>query len=392
MRKRLGDFLPLILVVVGLGILLYPTVSNFLVERNASRVISNYDAAVASLTEEEYAQMLDDAHAYNSKVAALAGVQPTDGGIDVSGISAETLRQEYNGLLNLNGDGMMGYLTIPSLDVTMPIYHTVEEPVLQVGAGHVETSSLPVGGPSTHSVLSGHRGLPSAKLFTELDKLAAGDQFYIRVLNETFAYEVDSILTVLPHETESLAIAEGEDLCTLVTCTPYAINSHRLLVRGHAIPYEESMDEAVGKTGSFINIPLPYALLMLALAIIAVVLIVLKVRSNKARAAMQAASVSGVVSSRSYEELSRSAYERRGSHGYPGHPAAQAPPEPLGAQVPPVHPGVQVPERSDARVPYGGPNTPGRHAAPGSYAPYRATQVNSPHERKGGAHAKRRNH
>ena len=211
MRKRLGDFLPLILVVVGLGILLYPTVSNFLVERNASRVISNYDAAVANLTEDEYAQMLDDAHAYNSKVAALAGVQPIDGSIDVSGISAETLRQEYNGLLNLNGDGMMGYLTIPSLDVTMPIYHTVEEPVLQVGAGHVETSSLPVGGSSTHSVLSGHRGLPSAKLFTELDKLAAGDQFYIRVLNETFAYEVDSILTVLPHETESLAIAEGED-------------------------------------------------------------------------------------------------------------------------------------------------------------------------------------
>ena len=196
MRKRLGDFLPLILVVVGLGILLYPTVSNFLVERNASRVISNYDAAVANLTEEEYAQMLDDAHAYNSKVAALAGVQPTDGSIDVSGISAETLRQEYDGLLNLNGDGMMGYLTIPNLDVTMPIYHTVEEPVLQVGAGHVETSSLPVGGPSAHSVLSGHRGLPSAKLFTELDKLAAGDQFYIRVLNETFAYEVDSILTV----------------------------------------------------------------------------------------------------------------------------------------------------------------------------------------------------
>ncbi len=143
------------------------------------------------------------------------------------------------------------------------------------------------------------------------------------------------------------------------------------------------MDEAVGKTGSFINIPLPYALLMLALAIIAVVLIVLKVRSNKARAAMQAAAVSGAAVSRSYEELSRAAYERRGSHGYPGHPAAQAPP---------VYPGVQAPERSDARVPYGEPNTPGRHAAPDSYAPYRATQVNSPHERKGGAHAKRRNH
>ena len=166
-------------------------------------------------------------------------------------------------------------------------------------------------------MLSGHRGLPSAKLFTELDKLATGDEFYIRMLNETCAYQVDSIETVLPHETESLVIRAGEDLCTLVTCTPYGVNSHRLLVHAHAIPYVEAMDEAVGKTESFINIPLPYALLMLALAAIGVVLIVLKVCANRARAAMQAAALAGVPRSRTYEELSRSSYARpdaRGAH------------------------------------------------------------------------------
>lgn len=323
MRKRLGDFLPLILVGIGLCILLYPTVSNFLVERNSSRVIENYDAAVENLTEEKYAQMLSEAHAYNERLATLAGAA-ADASSDSAALpdlaaSADATASEglpaYDDLLSLNGDGVMGYLTIPKLDVTMPVYHTVEEPVLQVGAGHLPDTSLPVGGPSTHAVLSGHRGLPSAKLFTELDKLATGDEFYIRVLNETCAYQVDSIETVLPHETESLAIREGEDLCTLVTCTPYGVNSHRLLVHAHAIPYVEAMDEVVGKTRSFINIPLPYALLLLALAVIAVVLIVLKVRSNRARVAMQAAALAGAPRSRTYEELSRASYARPGSSG-----------------------------------------------------------------------------
>lgn len=306
---------------IGLCILLYPTVSNFLVERNASRVIENYDAAVENLTEEKYAHMLGEARAYNEHLAQMAGAAPQDETSDSAApinaaVPADGL-PAYDELLNLNGDGVMGYLTIPKLDVTMPVYHTVEEPVLQVGAGHLPDTSLPVGGPSTHTVLSGHRGLPSAKLFTELDKLATGDEFYIRVLNETCAYQVDGIETVLPHETESLVIREGEDLCTLVTCTPYGVNSHRLLVHAHAIPYVEAMDEAMGKTESFINIPLPYALLMLALAAIGVVLIVLKVRANRARAAMQAAALAGVPRSRTYEELSRSSYARpdaRGAH------------------------------------------------------------------------------
>lgn len=314
MRKRLGDFLPLILVGIGLCILLYPTVSNFLVERNSSRVIENYDAAVENLTEEKYAHMLGEARAYNEHLAQMAGAASQDETSDSAApinaaVPADGL-PAYDELLNLNGDGVMGYLTIPKLDVTMPVYHTVEEPVLQVGAGHLPDTSLPVGGPSTHTVLSGHRGLPSAKLFTELDKLATGDEFYIRVLNETCAYQVDSIETVLPHETESLVIRADEDLCTLVTCTPYGVNSHRLLVHAHAIPYVEAMDEAVGKTESFINIPLPYALLMLALAAIGVVLIVLKVRANRARAAMQAAALAGVPRSRTYEELSRGSYAR----------------------------------------------------------------------------------
>lgn len=345
MRKRIGDVLPLVLVVVGLCFLLYPTISNFLVERNASRVISDYDAAVENLTEEEYAQMLDDAHAYNKRVAALAGVQSGDADIEVSSISADALRKEYDGLLNLNGDGMMGYLTIPVLDVSMPIYHTVEEPVLQVGAGHLETSSLPVGGSSTHSVLSGHRGLPSAKLFTELDKLVVGDRFYIRVLSETLAYEVDGILTVLPHETESLSILQREDFCTLVTCTPYGINSHRLLVRGHAIPYDGSMDEAIGKTDSFINIPLPYALLMVALAIMAVALIVSKVRTCAKRT--------------DAEWMMSETAAMRGSEGV-----------------------VPVVQRAS--------NVQGRHAASGSCVTKRTKQALEVRGKKGGAHEERR--
>ena len=172
-------------------------------------------------------------------------------------------------LLNLSGDGMMGYITIPRLDETMPIYHTTEEKVLQVATGHIETSSLPVGGASTHAAISGHRGLPSAKLFTELDKMQLGDIFYVKVLKETFAYQVDQILTVLPEETEALAIEPRADYVTLVTCTPYAINSHRLLVRAHAIPYLPSMEGEVGVMGNPINLSWPHIVFVLGLVALA---------------------------------------------------------------------------------------------------------------------------
>lgn len=284
MRKRSkGDLLSTVAIIVGILILLYPTISNFLVERNASRAVSNYDAAVSNLTDERYAQMLAEAHAYNAQLAGLSGIPAAEGGADPGTVDAAALRASYMQLLNLSGDGMMGYITIPRLDETMPIYHTTEEKVLQVATGHIETSSLPVGGASTHAAISGHRGLPSAKLFTELDKMQLGDIFYVKVLKETFAYQVDQILTVLPEETEALAIEPRADYVTLVTCTPYAINSHRLLVRAHAIPYLPSMEGEVGVMGNPINLSWPHLALIAALILLAIVLAGMRLRQLERR-------------------------------------------------------------------------------------------------------------
>lgn len=284
MRKRSkGDLFSTVAIIVGILILLYPTISNFLVERNASRAVSNYDAAVSNLTDERYAQMLAEAHAYNAQLAGLSGIPAAEGGADPGAVDAAALRDSYMQLLNLSGDGMMGYITIPRLDETMPIYHTTEEKVLQVATGHIETSSLPVGGASTHAAISGHRGLPSAKLFTELDKMQFGDIFYVKVLKETFAYQVDQILTVLPEETEALAIEPRADYMTLVTCTPYAINSHRLLVRAHAIPYLPSMEGGVGVMGNPINLSWPHLTLIAALILLAIVLAGMRLRQLERR-------------------------------------------------------------------------------------------------------------
>lgn len=279
MSKRVRDILPILVILAGFLVLLYPTISNYLVEENATRAVSSYDRSVAAMSQEEREQMLADAHAYNDALAASsgAGTPASEGGEPAQ--VGETLA--YEDLLNLNGDGMMGYLIIPKMNVELPIYHTVEERVLQSGVGHMESSSLPVGGESTHVALSGHRGLPSAKLFTDLDQMEVGDQFYIKVLGETLAYEVHEVETVLPTETESLAIQSGEDLVTLITCTPYGINSHRLLVHAHRIPYEPQMEEAIEQVGGFINIPLPYLALIIALAALAVFVIVLRIRTAR---------------------------------------------------------------------------------------------------------------
>uniref|UniRef100_UPI002597B35F class C sortase n=1 Tax=uncultured Bifidobacterium sp. TaxID=165187 RepID=UPI002597B35F len=182
----------------------------------------------------------------------------------------------YEDLLNLNGDGMMGYIIIPRLKETLPIYHGTSESVLQVGVGHLPDSSLPVGGPGTHAALSGHRGLPSAKLFTDLNKMKVGDLFYIRVLDQTLAYKVTSIETVLPNETESLAIQPGKDLVTLITCTPYGINSHRLLVHAERTDYVPTEDELKVDNPIF-NIPLPYLLLIIAVFALALVFAIMTI-------------------------------------------------------------------------------------------------------------------
>lgn len=281
MQRRLSSIAPLVMVMVGLAILLYPTISNFLIEQNASRMIESYDDAVDALSEEERLAILDEAHAYNAALAARAGAGSAGEADSASSAESAALLERYNEVLDLNGNGMMGYISIPSIEVTLPIYHGVEEQVLQEAVGHIEDTSLPVGGMATHAVLSGHRGLPSAKLFTDLDQMQEGELFFISVLDETFAYQVDGIETVLPSETSSLAVRAGEDRVTLVTCTPYGINSHRLLVHAHAVPYVPEMDELVGKPGSFINIPLPYLLLIIALAVLAVVFAVLHHRQRR---------------------------------------------------------------------------------------------------------------
>jgi len=211
--------------LVGLSLLLYPSISNYWNSFHASRLIADYSDVVHDLDREDYTAILEEARRYNKLLPENKNrFHMTD-----------AQREQYNDLLNVSGNGIMGYIEIPSIHVELPVYHTVEEGVLQVAIGHIEGTSLPVGGPSTHCVVSGHRGLPSAKLFSDLDELAEGDIFLFRILDEVLTYQVDQILTVEPEDVSELEIREGEDLCTLVTCTPYGVNSHRLLVRGHRI-------------------------------------------------------------------------------------------------------------------------------------------------------------
>ena len=227
--------------LIGFSVLLYPTVSKYVNTLHGTSVVSDYQQQISHTTEDQENQMLEDARAYNKRLISSYGVESASDPF-APGIKKEN--QEYESLLNLRGDGMMGYIEIPKIKALLPIYHGTSEEVLQSGVGHMEDTSLPVGGESTHAVLSGHRGLTTARLFTDLDQMEEGDVFYIKVLHETLAYQVDQILTVLPSETEALQVTAGADQVTLVTCTPYMINTHRLLVRGERIPYEEAVEVA----------------------------------------------------------------------------------------------------------------------------------------------------
>jgi sortase A len=213
------------MLFVGLSLLLYPTVSDYWNSFHQSRAIAAYSEKVASLSKEDYTKLLNEAREYNKRLAAKS----------YRWEMSEQEKEEYSKTLDITGTGIMGYIEVPEIDVTLPIYHGTDEGVLQIAIGHLAGSSLPVGGEDTHSVVSGHRGLPSAKLFTNLDKLKEGDCFVIRVLNEVFTYEVDRILIVQPDDLSGLNIEKGKDYCTLITCTPYSINTHRLLVRGHRV-------------------------------------------------------------------------------------------------------------------------------------------------------------
>ncbi|MGI6170224.1 MAG: class C sortase [Butyricicoccus sp.] len=225
MKKHLPTIVLVLIFCIGLSLLLYPTVSDYWNSLHQSRAISNYADAVAALDNEDYDRILESARNYNQNLAKNG----------TSWNLTEEQKEEYEKQLCVDDTGIMSYIEIPSIDCSLPIYHGTDEGVLQKAIGHIPGSSLPVGGKSTHCVLSGHRGLPSAKLFTDLDQLKEGETFLLRTLDETLTYQVDQILIVEPNELQALQIEEGEDLCTLVTCTPYGVNSHRLLVRGHRI-------------------------------------------------------------------------------------------------------------------------------------------------------------
>lgn len=241
MKRVLAETSILFLILAGFAFLLYPTVSNWLAERNSVSMAQVYVEDVNAMTVEEIEKEIEKAKKYNDM---LSGANIEDPFVPGSGM---VLPENYTSVLDF-GNGMMGYIEIPEIGVLLPIYHGTSESVLKRGVGHMENTALPIGGEGNHTVLTGHTGLPSAKLFTDLDQLEIGDVFYTIVLNERFAYEIDQILVIEPDDTKTLQPVTGEDYVTLITCTPYGINSHRLLVRGIRIPYaeEEKEDMAMG--------------------------------------------------------------------------------------------------------------------------------------------------
>ena len=228
--SRLMTLLIVVVFVAGLSFLLYPTVSNLWNQAHQSRAIATYTEQVEKLDDSSNKEMLKAARKYNKELLKKA---------DHWKLSKKD-KKKYESLLDVSGTGIMGYIEIPKIACSLPVYHGTDEGALQIAIGHLEGSSLPVGGKSSHCVLSGHRGLPSARLFTDLDQMEEGDTFILNILGHKLAYEVDQIKVVLPEKMSDLEIQEGKDLCTLVTCTPYGINTHRLLVRGHRVKYVET--------------------------------------------------------------------------------------------------------------------------------------------------------
>ena len=229
MRKNLSTIILILIFLVGLSVMLYPSVSDAVNRKHQSRAVAGYAEEVEQLSDADYQTYFDAADAYNRQLNTTPNA-----------FYKPDLVSGYAQTLDISGTGIMGYITIPKISVELPIYHGTDEGVLQVAAGHLEGSSLPVGGAGTHAVISAHRGLPSAKLFTNLDELEVGDRFTITVLNRVLTYEVDQISIVLPTEIDQLLPTEGMDYVTLMTCTPYGINTHRLLVRGKRIETAES--------------------------------------------------------------------------------------------------------------------------------------------------------
>ncbi len=279
MKSKTSKLMIGIIFLAGLSLLLYPFVANQWNNYRQKQLISSYEQTVSQKEASngiDYDAELKKAEAYNE--ALLPSILPDSFAI----ADAIEEDQTYMNTLNIAGDEMMGIVEIPKIDIKLPIYHTTEEDVLKQAAGHLEGSSLPIGGKSTHSVISAHRGLPSASLFTDLDQLKKGDHFLIHVLNETLCYEVDKISVVKPEETSALAVEEGEDLVTLLTCTPYGVNTERLLVRGHRVPYveQEVADEKTPLSG--ISLHTNYLLwVIVGLAVTAFFILVLYLKEKK---------------------------------------------------------------------------------------------------------------
>ena len=257
MKRKASDLILIIAFLAGLSLLLYPGFSDYWNQFHQSRAIAGYAETVAAMDDGEYERLWNAAEDYNRRLAEIAAQQ-----------------------LNVGGDGVMGYVEIPEIECSLPIYHGTDDAVLQSAVGHIEWSSLPVGGESSHCVISGHRGLPSAKLFTNLDKLVEGDLFFLQVLDETLSYEVDQIRIVEPQELSDLQIEAGKDYCTLVTCTPYGVNTHRLLVRGHRVD-NEVLAQTVRVTSDAIQVEPVLVATALAVPVLLILMIWLIVHDSR---------------------------------------------------------------------------------------------------------------
>lgn len=257
MQNKIPVIFIILLFTAGLGSLLYPVVSSYLAKQSQSQVIRGYEEQTGRLDDAIKAGYKEEAQNYNERLKR--DIILTD---PFSEDAAEGSNEEYHSILNLDESGMMGFVEIPKIEVYLPVYHDTGKVILENGAGHLEQTSFPVGGTGTHAVLSAHSGLPNAKLFTDLSKLEVKDTFYIHILDEILAYEVDQIKVVTPQETKDLLIDRAEDYVTLVTCTPYGINSHRLLVRGRRVPYVEEEKEGIVRDREDTSVLFAYAALI----------------------------------------------------------------------------------------------------------------------------------
>ena len=271
LKKFIADranLLLTIILMIGVCLIAYPSVSDWWNSFHQTRAIAKYSKKVANMDRQEFDRMIEEAEAYNAK---LVGQRHRF-------VLTDEQREEYNSVLNVDGTGIMAYIDIPKIDVSLPIYHGVDQSILQVAIGHIEGSSLPIGGKGTHSVVSGHRGLPAARLFTNLDQLEVGDKFIVQILDRTITYEVDQIRIVLPEEFQDLEINPEEDLMTLVTCTPYKINTHRLLVRGHRV--ENDIPDAANITADALLYKPYYVAPIVAAPILLILLIMMLITTS----------------------------------------------------------------------------------------------------------------